>query len=537
MGQFQYNDYQTDLEDIARRQKYAELLKEQSMQPLQTQMAGRVAIPISWTQGLAKMLQGYSGAMGDKRATEERKALAQKYQDDLQTTLNSARDLQNGMPARAAVPMPSDEAGGGPSRDAIAATKPDPLAAAMMLLRHPETKGIGGQMYQTYMKQNTASDLFGKVIPKDYTPESIRRFAETRNFADLVPRNKLEFQNTGSAVAGLDPYTGATVSTIQKTQSPDAAATLAQRQFEWANLSPDQRARLQNEAARIGISAAELFFNTGMQAPSMGAATGAIPTPGAPMAPPMGSPSVPPMTNPMGQPAPTPQNFPRVTPQVQQGRDAERLALLRRELADQQAKGLVDPALQQEIANAERAAGIQPSPAPAPQTPALPPRAQAEVDAAAARDRILRAQESARSLPQTLATAEQSLALLDQMIGSKDGKTKKHPGFSSVIGGTLLPGLRFIPGTDAASFDVLLDQVKGGAFLQAFESLKGGGQITEIEGRKATDAITRMNRSQSESEFIKAAREYQDVIRAGIDRAKRASGVSSGGASGGWRDF
>ncbi len=40
-------------------------------------------------------------------------------------------------------------------------------------------------------------------------------------------------------------------------------------------------------------------------------------------------------------------------------------------------------------------------------------------------------------------------------------------------------------------FNAMLDQVQGGAFLQAFESLKGGGQITQIEGEKATQAIVR----------------------------------------------
>lgn len=55
--------------------------------------------------------------------------------------------------------------------------------------------------------------------------------------------------------------------------------------------------------------------------------------------------------------------FPRVTPQVQAARDTDRLAILERELASQQAAGRVDPALQAEIDNARRQAGV-----PAPQT-------------------------------------------------------------------------------------------------------------------------------------------------------------------------
>ena len=65
-----------------------------------------------------------------------------------------------------------------------------------------------------------------------------------------------------------------------------------------------------------------------------------------------------------------------------------------------------------------------------------------------------------------------------------------------------------------------LDQLKGGAFLEAFNTLKGGGQITEVEGKKATDAIARMDNATSESEFKAAVKDYQDVIRKGMNRAR-----------------
>lgn len=131
------------------------------------------------------------------------------------------------------------------------------------------------------------------------------------------------------------------------------------------------------------------------------------------------------------------------------------------------------------------------------------------------------------NLPTTISKAEQSLQLIDQMVGSEDGKVKPHAGFEGVVGATWKPGMRLIEGTPEASFASLLDQVKGGAFLQAFESLKGGGQITQIEGEKATNAITRMGKAQSEAEFIKAAREFQQVIRAGVDRAKKKAGATT----------
>jgi hypothetical protein len=123
-----------------------------------------------------------------------------------------------------------------------------------------------------------------------------------------------------------------------------------------------------------------------------------------------------------------------------------------------------------------------------------------------------------------------TLNVINQMIGDAriekgnlvipKGGRRPHPGFEGVVG-MGIPGVRFIPGTQAASFDALFRQAEGGAFLQAYESLRGTGQITEIEGTKATSALTRMERSQTEVEFVRAAREFADVIRSAISRSDK----------------
>lgn len=139
------------------------------------------------------------------------------------------------------------------------------------------------------------------------------------------------------------------------------------------------------------------------------------------------------------------------------------------------------------------------------------------------------------NLPQAVADAEQSKQLIDQMIGSQDGKVKPHPGFESYVGATMKPYARLVEGSSEAGFEALLNQVKGGAFLEAFNKLKGGGHITEIEGQKGVEAITRMSKSQNEAEFIKAAREYQQVIDAGVKRARqKAAGGDAAPAAGQW---
>lgn len=134
-------------------------------------------------------------------------------------------------------------------------------------------------------------------------------------------------------------------------------------------------------------------------------------------------------------------------------------------------------------------------------------------------------------LPKVIDTAAAALANIDEMIGRPERKdpvtgkvipaTRPHPGFTTVVGATMLPGARFVPGTAAADFQARFDQIKGSAFLQAYETLKGGGQITNIEGEKGTAALNRMSIAQSEREFIQAAREFQEVVQKGLERAQR----------------
>lgn len=145
-----------------------------------------------------------------------------------------------------------------------------------------------------------------------------------------------------------------------------------------------------------------------------------------------------------------------------------------------------------------------------------------------------------QALPKILDRADRSIKLIDEMVGKqevrdKNGKiiqaaTAPHPGFNSAVGFGL--GERFVPGTSASDFQSRFEEIKGGAFLEAFESLKGAGSISEKEGEKATTAITRMSLAQSEKEFMAAARDLQDVVRKGVANAKtRAAQAPSSAAS------
>jgi hypothetical protein len=159
--------------------------------------------------------------------------------------------------------------------------------------------------------------------------------------------------------------------------------------------------------------------------------------------------------------------------------------------------------------------------------------------------------ENLEKSPQVIATMTDTLRNIDDLIGDarviKDSKGKEKidytvtqdgkqvqgrkplAGFETAVGFGL-PSYLTPAGTDASNFKIRLDQIKDKTFLQAFESLKGAGQITEREGEKATSALNRMNSAQSEVEFIKAAREFEENVRNGMELAKRKTGSQAGGA-------
>ena len=121
--------------------------------------------------------------------------------------------------------------------------------------------------------------------------------------------------------------------------------------------------------------------------------------------------------------------------------------------------------------------------------------------------------EAAFSLPGVIASGQQTLNLIDQAL--------QHPGLGTATGfqGAADPR-NYIPGTDAKNFQVLLDQLKGKTFLEAYQGLKGAGAITEVEGKKAEDAIARLNRSQSTDAFKASLTDLRDVVNAGLIRSQ-----------------
>lgn len=96
---------------------------------------------------------------------------------------------------------------------------------------------------------------------------------------------------------------------------------------------------------------------------------------------------------------------------------------------------------------------------------------------------------------------------------------KSHPGLPKAVG--LFSPLPDVPGGDSADFNAELDKLKGQAFLQMFSQLRGGGAITEMEGKKATDALAALSTRQSPEQFKKNLDEINNILAKGISVARQ----------------
>lgn len=99
---------------------------------------------------------------------------------------------------------------------------------------------------------------------------------------------------------------------------------------------------------------------------------------------------------------------------------------------------------------------------------------------------------------------------------------KNHKGLDAGTGKDAnLPALWNL---DKKAFLAQLKQAQGQVFLSAFERLKGGGVITEVEGLKAQQALARLDNSQSKEDFIKALNDLDLILAESLEVARGKAG-------------
>ncbi len=127
----------------------------------------------------------------------------------------------------------------------------------------------------------------------------------------------------------------------------------------------------------------------------------------------------------------------------------------------------------------------------------------------------------------------EAIAKLGQVEDNADFLTREvsalltHPGMETALGKqSYFPSIR---GSDAYNFENRLKQVKGAAFLSAFDTLRGGGSISNTEGDKATAAKNRMEAATSKEEFVNAANDFLTIVNTAKTRARMQAQGNFGG--------
>jgi hypothetical protein len=147
-------------------------------------------------------------------------------------------------------------------------------------------------------------------------------------------------------------------------------------------------------------------------------------------------------------------------------------------------------------------------------------RAAAAAEAAAAK---VRAEELAKREVQQINDAPGAARNAEMMLGNIDA-VLEHPDLATVTGFSGLADPRNWPGINRGfgTSDVMarIEQLQGASFLEAFEKLKGGGAITEVEGKKAEQAQARLTTAQTDEAFKTALEDFRDAIAPALERAR-----------------
>lgn len=157
----------------------------------------------------------------------------------------------------------------------------------------------------------------------------------------------------------------------------------------------------------------------------------------------------------------------------------------------------------------------------------------ATVDAVAGNESVRGAATSdAETTARLQAEARQKYAPMSETAASTRNfiqRLKDHPGREAATGGSAWfnPIVSAMPfATDRRDFMALLDTAQGKQFAVAYETLKGGGAITQIETEQATKALGNLMAAQSEGQFLQALDDFQAAIDSGVRKMGMQAGIN-----------
>lgn len=544
----QYNEFTPQVQGLERQRKIAEMLMQQGMQAPQGQMVSGHYVAPSWTQNLAQLANAGLGVYGMNKAEEKQQALAQQYRQASQQELaDFLRDKQGTQPTERVY---ASEAG--PARDIIPGQAPmDKLALALKASQaqyNPMLPALGAKLLEQQFRepkwekaelpQPDGSVKTGWVDVNSAQPELTFRSGGTKPAmsASEAARLGLEGQKFTYETGQAPNFGGFTVSsgtgprtdpiTGQKNQMHAGFDIKIPKDTQLSPLTtPEFNKDVGGKVLRVVPEAQSGGYGNMVEVQRQDGSVARYAH--------LSSINVKPgeqitQNTVYGNPGSTGKST-GVHVHYEVNRQTTPNSI---NLSGQVIQGASNPT--QPGYQVASTGNVAPS-------TGMSPKQMGEANQAIYTDKMKRQQEYAEKLPGALEMMKSTTGVLNQMIGDTKvdekgrivyGKVKPHEGFRDVVG-AWLPWSK-VPESQAADFQSMLDQVKGQTFLQAFETLKGAGQITEIEGTKATQALNRMRESQSPAAFIKAAREFEENVNKGMAIAQQRAGMKPTGTSGGW---
>jgi hypothetical protein len=275
--------YQTEQRRIAQQQKMAEMLQAQSMQPTERFSYQGIEAPIPVTAGLAKMLQGFTGMMMQKKGLEEEKALGEKYRGEQSADFTSLAKMLSAPAMAGQAEVPARPAEIAPEERAQSADYGTPLPGAAIPAVAARRAGqidpeMIGQFKTPEAQQMAMAQLLSQIGPKApiklsageslVNPTTFQNVYTAPNKQEFGQPNYEMVDGVLNAVAydksGVRKVIGpATPQNQFTTSSVSDQARLIFDMWKAGNLTQDQLVTAAQKNVQLGQELAKLNFDIG----------------------------------------------------------------------------------------------------------------------------------------------------------------------------------------------------------------------------------------------------------------------------------
>lgn len=161
------NPYAVDSQAIERQRMLAQMLQQQAIKPIQDNVShgpmGSVTAPTSWTEGLAKLMQGYVGGKSQENLDQRQLALANRIREEAGQQMSAMPQGTPAIPENAPQSVNGEPAVGptmpsqpeqGPDRGKMQA-----WASMLQSSGNPMTAQLGTKMLEKYLTPVSADTL------------------------------------------------------------------------------------------------------------------------------------------------------------------------------------------------------------------------------------------------------------------------------------------------------------------------------------------------------------------------------------------